>query len=153
VRTSSEERRFRCSACGAEKAATDFSFADQERRILNAYCRVCHAAYRHAHYVANKSDYVRRAIAQTRARRDENRRQVLLYLAAHPCVDCGNENAVTLEFDHRDPAEKLTEVSRLIVNRRWPRVLAEIEKCDVRCINCHRRKTGREFGWAKVVAT
>jgi transcription elongation factor Elf1 len=152
VRTSSEERLFRCSACGVDKAAAEFSFADQERRILNAYCRVCHAAYRHAHYLANKPDYVRRAIAQMKARREENRRQVLLYLATHPCVDCGNRNAVTLEFDHRDPTQKLTEVSRLIVNRRWPRVLAEIEKCDVRCINCHRRKTGREFEWAKVVA-
>jgi transcription elongation factor Elf1 len=152
MRTSSEERLFRCAACGVDKTSAEFSFADQERRILNAYCRVCHAAYRHAHYLANKADYVRRAIVQTKARREENRRQVLLYLATHPCVDCGNANVVTLEFDHRDRARKLTEVSRLIGNRRWPRVLTEIEKCDVRCINCHRRKTGREFGWAKVVA-
>jgi len=136
-----------------DKTAAEFSFADQDLRVLNAYCRVCHAAYRHAHYVANKPDYIRRAIAQTKARREENRRQVLLYLAAHPCVDCGNGNAVTLEFDHRDPAQKLTEVSRLIVSRRWRRVLAEIEKCDVRCINCHRRKTARDVGWAEFAAT
>jgi hypothetical protein len=153
LRTSSDQRLFRCASCGIDKTAAEFSFADQHLRVLNAYCRVCHAAYRHAHYVANKPDYIRRAIAQTKARREENRRQVLLYLAAHPCVDCGNGNAVTLEFDHRDPTQKLTEVSRLIVSRRWRRVLAEIEKCDVRCINCHRRKTAREFGWAKFAAT
>jgi transcription elongation factor Elf1 len=149
LRTSSDKRLFRCAACGIDKTSAEFSFADEELRILNAYCRVCHAAYRHTHYVANKPDYVRRAITQTKARREENRRQVLLYLATHPCVDCGNANVLTLEFDHRDPAQKLTEVSRLIPNRRWPRVLAEIEKCDVRCINCHRRKTARDFGWAK----
>lgn len=153
MRTSSDQRLFRCAACRADKTSAEFSFADQELRILNAYCRICHAAYRHAHYVANKPDYIRRAIAQTRARRDDNRREVLLYLATHPCVDCGNANVLVLEFDHRDPAQKLTEVSRLIGNRRWPSVLAEIEKCDVRCINCHRRKTAREFGWARFAAT
>jgi hypothetical protein len=113
---------------------------------------VCHAAYRHAHYLANKPDYIRRAIAQVKERRENNRRQVLIYLNTHPCVDCGTENVIVLEFDHRDPDDKLTEVGKLMVNRRWPRVLAEIEKCDVRCVNCHRRKTARDCGWAKVVA-
>jgi len=117
--------------------------------LLNSYCRQCHAAYRHAHYLANKPDYIRRAIAQVRARREENRHQVLRYLASHPCVDCGIENPVVLEFDHRDPRDKLTEVGRLMVNKPWPRVRAEIEKCDVRCVNCHRRKTARDFDWAK----
>jgi hypothetical protein len=28
-------------------------------------------------------------------------------------------------------------------------VLSEIEKCDVRCINCHRRKTARDNRWSK----
>ena len=130
-------------------SSADFSFADTSRRVLNAYCRVCHAAYRHAHYLANKPDYIRRAVAQVKARRNVNRHEVLLYLASHPCADCGIANPIVLEFDHRDPRQKLTEVSRLIVSRRWPRVLAEIEKCDVRCINCHRRKTARDFGWAK----
>ena len=119
-------------------------------QVLNAYCRPCHAEYRHAHYLTNKPDYVRRAVAQGKAHREENRRNVLLYLAGHPCLDCGVDDPVVLEFDHRDPRTKLTEVSRLIVSKRWLRVLAEIEKCDVRCINCHRRKTARDFRWAKV---
>jgi hypothetical protein len=28
-------------------------------------------------------------------------------------------------------------------------VLAEIEKCDVRCVRCHRRKTARQFRWTR----
>ena len=149
MRIASDALLYPCSACGQDKPATAFSFADESRRVLNFYCRVCHAAYRHAHYLANRPDYVRRAIAQTNAHRVENRQRVLDYLSTHPCVDCGTVDRRVLEFDHRDPAEKLTEVGRLVVGKRWPRVLAEIEKCDVRCVNCHRRKTARDFGWAK----
>ena len=29
----------------------------------------------------------------------------------------------------------------------WRTVLAEIEKCDVRCANCHRRITVERGGW------
>jgi hypothetical protein len=139
----------KCSACRVNKPAGSFSFADQQRGLLNSYCRPCHAAYRRAHYLANKSDYVRRAVAQVRGRRDQNRREVVRYLATRGCMDCGNANPVLLEFDHRDPREKLMNVGRMIGSKRWPRVLAEIEKCDVRCANCHRRRTARQFEWSK----
>jgi hypothetical protein len=149
LRTPSDADSFRCYACGQWKQAAEFSFSDIRRQVLSSACRECHAAARRAHYLANKSDYVRRAIAQNKAKRARNRTEILAYLSTHPCIDCGNADPVVLEFDHRDPATKLTEVSRLIVKTPWSRVLAEITKCDVRCINCHRRKTGREFGWAK----
>ncbi len=131
------------------KPAADFAFSDQLRDTLSYDCRRCHAAERRAHYAANKPTYIRQAIAQRLAHREFNRHEVLSYLASHPCVDCGITNRVVLEFDHRDPSTKLTEVSRMIASKRWPRVFAEIEKCDVRCINCHRRKTAHDFGWAK----
>ena len=139
----------RCSACHLDKPTKEFSFSDELRGTLNWYCRSCHAASRHAHYLVNKRDDVRRAVAQVRGRRETNRREVMRYLATHPCVDCGTANPVVLEFDHRDPGQKLMNVGNMMVSRRWPRVRAEIEKCDVRCANCHRRRTAVQFRWSK----
>jgi hypothetical protein len=152
MRISSDAVLYPCSSCGQDKTAREFSFSDEARRLLNSYCRACQAAYRHAHYVANKPDYIRRAVAQVHGRRVENRREVLAFLKTHPCVDCGNPDPIVLEFDHREGTQKLTEVATMMVNKRWVRVRAEIEKCDVRCVNCHRRKTAQDFRWAKFVS-
>jgi hypothetical protein len=73
-----------------------------------------------------------------------NREHVLGYLLTHPCVDCGEDDPVRLEFDHVRE-EKLTEVSRLANDpANLNKVIQEIAKCDVRCVNCHRRKTSGE---------
>ena len=51
-----------------------------------------------------------------------------------------------LEFDHRDRATKSAEISRLVAGGfSWEVLLREIEKCDVRCANCHRRRTADQF--------
>ena len=69
------------------------------------------------------------------------------YLKNHPYVDCGEKDPVILEFDHiRD---KLIAVSGLIRYASLNRVRTEIEKCEIRCANCHRRKTAIQFGWYK----
>ena len=135
--------------CGASKPVERFAFANLKTGSRQDHCRACHAAYRRAHYLANRPDYIRRATAQLSRRRAENRRNLFSYLEAHPCVDCGEPDILVLEFDHRDPSTKWKAVGVLAVGRRWVRVLGEIEKCDVRCVNCHRRKTARQFGWAK----
>lgn len=151
MRISSDGELFRCSACGVEKPSASFSFSNKARQLLSAYCRVCHARYRRNHYLAHKPDYIRRAIAQVARRRSENRSNVLAYLSNHACIDCGNSDPVVLEFDHRDPTQKLAAVGTMLMSRRWARVRAEIEKCDVRCVNCHRRKTARENGWIELL--
>ena len=51
-----------------------------------------------------------------------------------------------LEFDHRDPSAKADDVGRLVHAGTVVAVRAEIEKCDVRCGNCHRIRTARQFG-------
>jgi len=67
------------------------------------------------------------------------------YLLAHPCVDCGETDIRVLEFDHRDPKEKSGEISRMVNDRCGvQRIEAEVEKCDVRCANCHRRRSRDE---------
>lgn len=69
------------------------------------------------------------------------------------CVDCGESDLVVLDFDHRDDAEKKSAISDLIKNCASLEVLqAEIEKCEVRCANCHRRRTAKVQGWHKHTA-
>jgi hypothetical protein len=89
------------------------------------------------HYYNNKEQYLARnkvikaeKIAYIRKLREDN-----------PCMDCGKKYPYyVMDFDHRDPSAKLTEVSRL-VNFGWVKLKAEIEKCDIVCSNCHRERT------------
>jgi hypothetical protein len=34
--------------------------------------------------------------------------------------------------------------------RRWESILQEIQKCTVRCANCHRRRTATQQRWWRV---
>jgi hypothetical protein len=79
--------------------------------------------------------------------RGENRIRAWAYLSERACVDCGERDPVVLEFDHVRGV-KTDEISRLISDGvAWARIELEIAKCDVRCVNCHIRKTAREAGF------
>jgi len=84
----------------------------------------------------------------TRRRRETaaNRRRILEYLLEHPCVDCGEADPIVLEFDHL--RDKTRNVSQLLLGYSWARIMQEIEKCEVVCCNCHRRRTFiRQGAW------
>lgn len=151
MRISSDDLPLRCSTCGAIRPPGDYAFANRSKGRLSYVCRECQAAHRRAHYLANKHDYVRHEVARQRRRRERNQRLLMEYLRTHACIDCGNANPVVLEFDHRDDAKKEAIISQLIVRKAWPQVLAEIDKCDVRCVNCHRRRTATQFRWKKAL--
>lgn len=75
--------------------------------------------------------------------------KIVDYLVAHPCVDCGESDIIVLDFDHL--RDKLYDVSAMVARAmKWESILVEIEKCVVRCANCHRRKTAHEMKWAKL---
>jgi transcription elongation factor Elf1 len=83
-----------------------------------------------------------------RVRTREVRKKVFAYLRANPCVDCGEEDIAVLEFDHRCRVSKQDRVSALVCQGySWETVKTEIDKCDVRCANCHRRRTAIQLGW------
>ncbi len=61
---------------------------------------------------------------------------------SHGCADCGyNANACALDFDHVDGA-KFMGVSQMGTFSE-ERIRAEIAKCEVVCLNCHRQRTKR----------
>lgn len=56
------------------------------------------------------------------------------------CIQCGENHPGCLDFHHRDPSEKKSDIGRIHL-RGWSmkRVILEIKKCDVLCANCHRK--------------
>jgi hypothetical protein len=136
--------------CHEWKPETDFAFRSIKTGKRQSHCRKCHAAYRREHYVRTKATYIENERLRMRDRRRQNRALLLDYLLAHPCVDCGETDAVVLDFDHRDPTLKRTEVAKLASRQTWATVLAEIANCDVRCASCHRRRTADQFNWRRV---
>jgi hypothetical protein len=136
--------------CGESKPEADFAFDNVAKGTRQRDCRKCQAAYRRAHYLANREDYIRREVARINGYRIENRASMLAYLLAHPCVECGETDPVMLDFDHRDPSNKSGNVTFIAARKPWHLVLREIEKCDIRCANCHMRRTAQQFNWRKV---
>ena len=78
-----------------------------------------------------------------KTRRAKLREFVQYYLSSHPCVDCGETDPVVLDFDHQ--GNKELEIANTI-SRGWSieRIAKEMMKCQVRCANCHRRKTTKD---------
>lgn len=97
---------------------------------------------------------------QVRFNRAEVNRQIRLrnrafsdhHKSTHGCIDCGEKDIRCLDFDHRDRATKLASVSSLAKqNISLERVKEEIAKCDVRCANCHRKRSYDEQHYLPLV--
>lgn len=71
---------------------------------------------------------------------------VRAYLQKQACQDCGINNWLVLEFDHRDPNKKTGEVGKYMRDGRTTKLLSEIKKCDVVCSNCHTLRSFAMFG-------
>jgi hypothetical protein len=48
-----------------------------------------------------------------------------------------------MDFDHRDRTTKTAAVTRMVGRAGFERILAEVDKCDIVCANCHRARTHR----------
>lgn len=138
-----------CSKCGDDKPEEAFAYQSVATGKRRTCCRQCAAVLRRLHYLRERSTYIENERLRVRRHRELNRALIIEYLHEHPCVDCGESDPVLLEFDHRDPNNKRLEVAHLARKKPWPQVLAEIDKCDVRCVSCHRRRTAHQFGWRR----
>lgn len=100
------------------------------------------AAYAKKHYALNRQKMIARAALHSVQYRKKLVVLIEEYLSWHPCKDCGCEEMGVLEFDHRDPSLKKFNI-REAQSRGFglATLKEEISKCDVRCANCHRRRT------------
>lgn len=63
------------------------------------------------------------------------------YKRTHPCVDCGEDDPIVLDFDHVKGKKKMSLCQMKSAGMSLRLIEEEIAKCEVRCSNCHRRVT------------
>jgi len=132
-----------CSRCGKLKPTEDFYRNRSRPDGFQHQCKACHderlAGRRRAGNPARQASW-RRSKAKTRMAVAV---VVFEYLLTHPCVDCESTDPLVLEFDHvPERGPKLGDVSVMVSNGRpIDVVMAEVAKCDVRCRNCHQKRT------------
>lgn len=61
------------------------------------------------------------------------------------CIYCGETHLQKLQFHHKNPKEKLTDIATLVYcNAKLKYVLDELNKCVVVCDSCHKKLHNKE---------
>lgn len=139
--------RKKCTKCNKRKLLTEFSFRNKGKNTRHAACKDCYKRNAKEHYQNNRASYIRKAKVARNKMVEANRTKIFDYLTSHPCVDCGENDPIVLQFDHVR-GEKKNAVSIMIGGGySWESLQVEINKCEMRCANCHARKTAKQLGY------
>lgn len=126
-----------CKDCNRDLDVKYFGVKNQKTGALQTYCKPCQATRSSLHYKANRSSYY--------ARNERRMRENILYLEkfkSNPCIDCKQVYpSKVMDMHHRDGEEKEALISQLVRKTTLPRLIRELEKCDLLCANCHRLRT------------
>lgn len=144
-RAKAREQQKRRTAAGKNRVAVRFP-TPEKLEANRAYARTYHhrksteAAWRQGRNLRKRVLRPGQSHPAAMARRKVRLQR---YKVAKGCAHCGYRvHAEALEFHHLNPAEKDSEVYRL-VSRPLPVLFAEIRKCVVLCANCHRLEHAR----------
>ena len=127
-----------CNHCNIEQSIENFAFKNTKKGVRK----------RKLYYDKNKDEIITDILKRNKEIKKRNYKFIFNYLSTHFCVDCNESNPIVLEFDHRDNTNKTYAVSELINRGSSIKTLQkEIDKCDVRCANCHKIRTAKQFNW------
>lgn len=132
-----------CIDCKLELELEFFSYRNKLKNIYRNECKKCFSnKYSKKHYKINNDKYKLNKLT----RKEKNKEFLKDYLSDKYCIDCGNTDWRVLEFDHVR-GDKVDGVFRLGISRGFStkKLLEEIEKCEIRCYNCHRIVTYNRF--------
>lgn len=138
----------KCTICKSNFDLSQFNKKKSSKDGLQSVCRSCNRKKSRDYYSNNSEIHKKNVFIYSKKYKLKARKFVYDYLLNNPCADCGESDPCVLDFDHL--YDKEINVSSTI-RQGWSikRISAEIEKCVVRCANCHRRKTAKEQNWYK----
>lgn len=112
-----------CSICKEEKLINEYYSRSSRNNKPYDRCKKCFNDYVSKRWITKKI-------------------QGIIYKGSK-CLDCGisypNEPYVVFDFHHRNPEQKDVDWSELKL-RTNDRIKKELDKCDLLCSNCHRKR-------------
>jgi len=99
------------------------------------------------HYAKHRERVIAKAKVNSKVAKSRIRAYINNHLKANPCVDCGETDIVVLEFDHIGDDKHFSISDATRHGYSITKIKNEIAKCEVRCANCHRKKTYERGGW------
>jgi hypothetical protein len=110
---------------------------EQDGPVMREAARKMREAARQARLIGK-----RRFTTADARRRERNQRFIAEFKVGKACLDCKNVYPpFVMDFDHCR-GEKVANISSLVMNAKsLNKILAEIQKCDLVCANCHRMRT------------
>lgn len=133
----------KCSKCEKVLKLSNFPIENSNTGKLNAKCRECKRSYDREYWDKTKEKRNEKKKINNKKRIIRNRQYIWDYLKNNPCVDCPESDPIVLEFDHL--RDKKYGVSDMAGFSSISAIKKEIDKCEVRCANCHRRKTHKQL--------
>lgn len=107
------------------KAALKYYYANKEK-----------CAAKHKKWMEKNKEYAKEKQRESKRKR---KLESIQYLGGK-CCNCKKEfHPAVYEFHHRNPLEKDRDPSKML-QLSWERLVAELDKCDLLCANCHRLK-------------
>ncbi len=133
-----------CSVCKTPKALNRFNSNKSRIDGVSDRCKECYKIYQREWYQKNKDKRKTQLAGYDVKRVAKNKAYVLKYFQTHTCLDCSEIDPVVLQFDHRDPSTNVGCVADIVQSYGIDKIVEEINKCEVRCANCHIRRHHRE---------
>jgi hypothetical protein len=97
--------------------------------------------YNRLYYQRNRERLLEKQAEKNRRFAETRRKWLVDYKRTLECVRCGESHPATLTFHHKNSSEKSFEIGNAIaLGIGLKRLLAEIEKCEVICANCHAKE-------------
>ena len=148
-------KQLTCELCGTVFAAKQMIDGKLRSLYRRRFCLECSpfGAHNTSKDPVRGPDAETRRLAKRRRRLDSylrslnkrrrRRKRELVEARGGGCIDCGYSVSIeALQFHHRDPTTKGFRLGEF--NGSLARFLAEAEKCDLVCANCHRLRHARE---------
>jgi hypothetical protein len=136
-----------CGICKEDLDIEQFSFKNKLTKKRQAECKECYKKYQKQWYKKNATEHKKNTGRNRNIYVKRNQEFIVKYLSEHPCIDCGETRIPVLEFDHVS-GEKEENISYMRQHS-MEHLIDEIAKCEIRCSNCHRMKTFRQFNYYK----